>query len=100
MATSENQIQDSNSFMESEFFHSLGLGPTNGVTNPPQHQEEQKLCKRRAAIEPIIGHLKSDFRLSRNLLKGQVAIETLLPYSYCLWSLPLAMTYTSGSCNE
>jgi hypothetical protein len=23
-----------------------------------------------------------------------------LPYSYCLWSLPLAMTYTSGSCNE
>jgi hypothetical protein len=34
-----------------------------------------KLCKRRAAIEPIIGHLKSDFRLSRNLLKGQVGDE-------------------------
>jgi hypothetical protein len=47
MATSENQIQDSNSFMESEFFHSLGLGPTNSVTNRPQHQEEQKLCKRK-----------------------------------------------------
>jgi hypothetical protein len=31
--------------------------------------------KRRAAIEPIIGHLKSDFRLSRNLLKGQVGDE-------------------------
>jgi IS5 family transposase len=33
------------------------------------------MCKRRAAIEPIIGHLKSDFRLSRNLLKGQVGDE-------------------------
>jgi hypothetical protein len=34
-----------------------------------------RLCKRRAAIEPIIGHLKSDFRLSRNLLKGQIGDE-------------------------
>jgi hypothetical protein len=37
--------------------------------------KKRKLCKRRAAIEPIIGHLKSDFRLSRNLLKGQVGDE-------------------------
>jgi len=28
--------------------------------------------RRRAAIEPRIGHLKSDFRLGRNFLKGQV----------------------------
>jgi len=27
-------------------------------------------CKRRAAIEPIIGHVKSDNRMSRNYLKG------------------------------
>ena len=27
-------------------------------------------CKRRNAIEPIIGHLKTDFRLCRNFLKG------------------------------
>ncbi|VVM17434.1 hypothetical protein BSPWISOXPB_6770 [uncultured Gammaproteobacteria bacterium] len=26
-------------------------------------------------LSPIIGHLKSDFRLSRNLLKGQVGDE-------------------------
>jgi hypothetical protein len=37
--------------------------------------KKRKLCKRRAAIEPIIGHLKSDFSLSRNLLKGQVGDE-------------------------
>jgi len=36
--------------------------------------------RRRAAIEPQIGHLKSDFRLGRNFLKGQVgdAINLLL----------------------
>jgi IS5 family transposase len=45
--------------------------------------KKRKLCKRRAAIELIIGHLKSDFRLSRNLLKGQVGdeINVLMPAS-------------------
>lgn len=35
---------------------------------------------RRSAIEPVIGHLKSDFRLARNYLKGSVgdAINLLL----------------------
>ncbi len=30
----------------------------------------KKQLRRRAAIEPVIGHLKSDFRLARNYLKG------------------------------
>ena len=30
----------------------------------------RKCFRRRAGIEPIIGHLKQDFRLSRNYLKG------------------------------
>jgi IS5 family transposase len=30
----------------------------------------KKLLKRRSAIEPVIGHMKQDHRLSRNLLKG------------------------------
>lgn len=30
----------------------------------------RKRFRRRAAIEPVIGHLKQDFRLSRNFLKG------------------------------
>lgn len=30
-----------------------------------------KWLKRRSAIEPIFGHLKSDNRLERNLLKGK-----------------------------
>ena len=55
--------------------------------NRYQRDKKRKLCKRRAAIEPIIGHLKSDFRLSRNRLKGQVgdAINALM--AACAWNL-------------
>ncbi|GKS68779.1 IS5 family transposase [Nitrosomonas sp. PY1] len=37
-----------------------------------QRDKKRKQCRRRAAIEPIIGHLKSDFRLIRNYLKGAI----------------------------
>jgi hypothetical protein len=50
-------------------------------------QKKRKLCKRRAAIEPIIGHFKSDFRLSRNLLKGQVGNEINVLMAACAWNL-------------
>jgi IS5 family transposase len=55
--------------------------------------------KRRAAIEPVIGHLKSDNRLSRNYLKGDVGnranvllaaagynLAKLLAWFYCAWA--------------
>lgn len=35
-----------------------------------EKQKTRKRFRRRAAIEPIIGHLKSDYRLGRNYLKG------------------------------
>ncbi len=40
----------------------------------------RRMLKRRAAIEPTIGHLKSDNRLSRNHLSGKMGdrINTLL----------------------
>ena len=37
-----------------------------------QKQKARKRFRRRAGIEPIIGHLKSDFRLTRNYLKGSL----------------------------
>ncbi len=37
-----------------------------------QKQKARKRFRRRAGIEPVIGHLKSDYRLVRNYLKGQV----------------------------
>jgi transposase, IS5 family len=37
---------------------------------PYEKTKARKRFRRRAAIEPVIGHLKQDFRLSRNFLKG------------------------------
>ncbi len=42
---------------------------------------------RRAAIEPLIGHLKTDFRLSRNFLKGQTGYVINLLMAACSWNL-------------
>ena len=39
--------------------------------NEYQKRKKRKHFRRRAAIEPIIGHLKSDHRVARNFLKGQ-----------------------------
>ncbi len=54
--------------------------------------------KRRTAIEPVIGHLKSDNRLNRNYLKAEYGNEAdvvlaaagynlakLLAWFYCAW---------------
>jgi IS5 family transposase len=43
-------------------------------------QEQRRWLKRRQAIEPVIGHLKSDHRMSRCWLKGEVgdAINAVL----------------------
>jgi len=37
-----------------------------------QKRKKRKHFRRRAAIEPIIGHLKQDYRVERNYLKGQI----------------------------
>ena len=41
-----------------------------------QKQKKNKLFRKRAGIEPTIGHLKSDYRLGRNFYKG-VAGDTV-----------------------
>jgi IS5 family transposase len=55
--------------------------------NRYQKDKKRNKCKRRAAIEPIIGHLKSDFRLSRNFLKGTQGDEINLLMSAAAWNL-------------
>lgn len=37
---------------------------------PKQKEIKREKFRRRAAIEPIIGHMKSDYRMARNYLKG------------------------------
>jgi IS5 family transposase len=43
--------------------------------NSYQKQKTRKKFQRRAAIEPVIGHVKQDFRLGRNYLKGFLGDE-------------------------
>ena len=46
--------------------------PSGKKATPYQRQKAKKRFRKRAGIEAIIGHLKSDFRLMRNFLKGSV----------------------------
>ena len=55
--------------------------------NRYQRDKKRKQCRRRAAIEPIIGHLKSDYRLSRNYLKGIAGDEINLLMAATAWNL-------------
>ncbi|MCB1949852.1 IS5 family transposase [Nitrosomonas sp.] len=52
-----------------------------------QRDKKRKQCRRRAAIEPIIGHLKSDHRLARNYLKGAIGDLINLLMAACAWNL-------------
>lgn len=42
--------------------------------------------KRRAGIEPVIGHLKSDYRLGRNFLKGMVGEKINVLIAAAAWN--------------
>lgn len=44
--------------------------PPKKATNEYEKRKARARFRRRAAIEPIIGHLKTDYRLARNFLKG------------------------------
>lgn len=37
---------------------------------PARRRRKRKYCRRRAAIEPVIGHMKTDCRMQRNYLSG------------------------------
>ena len=52
-----------------------------------QKDKKRKQCRRRAAIEPIIGHLKSDYRMARNYLKGAIGDHINLLMAACAWNL-------------
>ena len=55
--------------------------------NRYQRDKKRKQCRRRAAIEPVIGHLKSDFRLSRNFLKGVTGDHVNVLMAATAWNL-------------
>lgn len=63
--------------------------PNKGLKRDNRYQKDKKRkqCRQRAAIEPLIGHLKSDFRLSRNFLSGTTGDEINLLMAACAWNM-------------
>ena len=50
-------------------------GPPKAKASPYEKSKQRKRFRKRAGIEPIIGHLKSDFRMKRNYLKSLIGDE-------------------------
>jgi len=64
--------------------------PKAGAT---EHEKRtaRKRFRRRAGIEPVLGHLKSDFRLARNYLKASLGDSINLLLAATAWNLALWM---------
>ena len=58
---------------------------------PYQKQTKRKKCRARAAIEPIIGHLKSDFRMQQNYLWGTNGVQINAFMAATAWNLKKMM---------
>jgi len=67
--------------------HVILPAPPLKKDNRYQRDKKRKRCRRRAAIEPIIGHLKTDFRLTRNFLKGIAGDSINLLMAACAWNM-------------
>jgi len=65
----------------------LLAGPPLKRDTTYQRHKKPILCRQRAAIEPIIGHLKQDFRLQRNWLKGSRGDAINLLMAACAWNV-------------
>ncbi|WP_308986163.1 transposase [Thalassobacterium sedimentorum] len=63
-----------------------------GLDSPTRGIGSNRFCLRRqngrrAAIEPVIGHLKSDYRMARCFLKGALRAELNLGLAAAAWNL-------------
>lgn len=56
-----------------------------------QKQQKRKKFRARAGIEPIIGHLKTDFRMERNYLSGEKGIQINALMAASAWNLKKLM---------
>jgi transposase, IS5 family len=52
-----------------------------------QKDKKRKQCRRRAAIEPIIGHLEPDYRMARNYLRRTLDDHINLLMAIRTWNL-------------
>jgi IS5 family transposase len=56
-----------------------------------QKQTKRKKFRTRAAIEPIIGHLKTDFRLAQNYFLGETGLQINALLSATAWNMKKMM---------
>lgn len=56
-----------------------------------ERSKKSKLFRKRAGIEPVIGHLKSDFRLDRNFYKGIKGDEINIMLAAAAYNIKRAM---------
>ena len=54
-------------------------------------QRKRKKCRARAGIEPIIGHLKTDFRKLQNYLWGEAGVQINALLAATAWNLKKLM---------
>lgn len=56
-----------------------------------QKRKKRNKFRARAAIEPIIGHLKKDFRMEQNYLSGEKGIQINAYMAATAWNLKKMM---------
>ncbi|GHT17977.1 IS5 family transposase [Bacteroidia bacterium] len=61
-----------------------------------QKQQKRNKCRARAAIEPIIGHLKTDFRMAQNYLSDEKGIQINALMAASAWNLKKKMEALKG----
>jgi len=96
-----NQMEDNKLILPKELAYDRGgkgkseiKGVKIIIPSPPkardsqyQKQMKRKKCRTRAAIEPIIGHLKTDFRMAQNYLLREEGIQINAFMSATAWNL-------------
>ena len=70
-----------------------------GVKREEADKRLRKWRRRRAAIEPMIGHMKNDGRLGRNWLKGEQGDRTNVILSACGQNLRLVLARLAFLCH-
>jgi len=100
-----NQMQKNLNYLPEEVIYDRGgrgKSTINGVTistpKPPLKKDsrytklkKRKKFRRRAAIEPVIGHLKTDFRMGQNYLKGAKSPQINAMLAATGWNLKKLM---------
>lgn len=65
--------------------------PAKKTDNPYQKRKNRNKFRRRAAIEPVIGHLKTDFRMAQNYLWGHKSPKINAMLAATGWNLKKMM---------